>query len=144
MALSSEVQQMIASAEAGDTNYQLFASRETQELQLALVLWVESGDAAWAGSAVLGPSLSFQAAVSGQLYNAAGQADPFNQSATLIVTATGSHSPLVNGMSGPQTLTAVDGAFSFSLSASAAGSVSLAWSGTSLTTTGLPSSVSLA
>lgn len=118
--------------------------RELYELLGDVVNWAISQDSAWAGSDTLGPSLSFKATVNGHLENAAGAADPFNQSATLTITATGSHAPLVNGKSGLQTLTAVDGAFSFALSASAAGSVTLTWGGTSLDTSGLPASVSLA
>jgi hypothetical protein len=105
--------------------------------------WVQAQDTKFSAASVAGAAGSFSATVTVSIENAAGALDAFNQSSQITVNASGSHTPLLNGAAGPLVLTMVDGQASFTLSATAAGSVTLAWSGTSLTAPSL-TSVSLA
>ena len=111
----------------------------TDGLELAnkISAWVLSQDAAFAfSSATYSGTHTAGAVITVKVVSGAGAIDTFNQVATIVVTPTGTHTPLINGAASA-TLTMVNGIATAVITDNAADSVTVALSGgnTSLTKT---------
>jgi hypothetical protein len=126
MALSPELRNLIKTA--AEVNDQKFASRQMHEILAAVTNWVASHDSQFtlSGSAPAGGALSAIATVS--LKDAAGKVDVFNQTASVVLTASGGTGPTLNGATGPVTVTMVDGQSDVIVTNGATGTVALAMS----------------
>jgi len=138
MSLSSELQRLIASAEAGKTNDQKFMDRHMQEALAALLMWVESHDAMyqWNASEGLNGTTASTAAptaglltytAEGDLTDAANIPDAFRQNGDVTVSITGGSATAkkINGGTAPVVLTMVDGKATLTATATSTGTLIL-------------------